>query len=65
SVRRNLNTQFFGALHPLDMQEADNWLKPYGIQREYLLTLKPGQFYFVGKANPSPIPLLISFRPGK
>ncbi|MGB9717733.1 MAG: ATP-binding protein [Thermoproteota archaeon] len=64
AVRRNLNTQFFGALHPLDMQEADNWLKPYGIQREYLLSLKPGQFYFVGKANPSPIPLLISFKPG-
>ncbi|MEM2247475.1 MAG: DUF87 domain-containing protein [Thermoproteota archaeon] len=63
AVRRNLNTQFFGALHPLDMQEADNWLKPYGIQREYLLSLKPGQFYFVGKANPSPIPLLISFKP--
>jgi len=63
AVRRNLNTQFFGALHPLDMQEADNWLKPYGIQREYLLSLKPGQFYFVGKANPSPIPLLISFTP--
>ena len=64
AVRRNLNTQFFGALHPLDMQEADNWLKPYGIQREYLLSLKPGQFYFVGKANPSPIPLLMSFKPG-
>lgn len=63
AVRRNLNTQFFGALHPLDMQEADNWLKPYGIQREYLLSLKPGQFYLVGKANPSPIPLLISFKP--
>ncbi|MGQ9478776.1 MAG: ATP-binding protein [Thermoproteota archaeon] len=63
AVRRNLNTQFFGALHPLDMVEADNWLKPYGIQREYLLSLKPGQFYFVGKANPSPIPLLISFKP--
>jgi DNA helicase HerA-like ATPase len=63
AVRRNLNTQFFGALHPLDMEEADNWLKPFGIQREYLLSLKPGQFYFVGKANPSPIPLLISFKP--
>ena len=45
------------------VQEADNWLKPYGIQKEYLLSLKPGQFYFVGKANPSPIPLLISFKP--
>ena len=63
AVRRNLNTQFFGALHPLDMMEADNWLKPYGIQKEYLLSLRPGQFYFVGKANPSPIPLLITFRP--
>jgi len=63
AVRRNLNTQLFGALHPLDMQEADNWLKPYGIQKEYLLSLKPGRFYFCGKANPSPIPLLISFKP--
>lgn len=63
AVRRNLNTQFFGALHPLDMQEADNWLRPFGIQREYLLSLKPGRFYFCGKANPSPIPLLISFKP--
>ena len=62
AVRRNLNTQFFGKLHPLDLGEANLWLGSYGIQGAQLLLLDPGQFYFVGKMNPSPTPLLISFQ---
>lgn len=62
-VRRNLNTVFFGSIHPLDMEEASRWLQPYGIPIEYLLALKPGRFYFSGKMNPSPIPLLMTFKP--
>ncbi|NWG08770.1 MAG: DUF87 domain-containing protein [Nitrososphaerales archaeon] len=62
SVRRNLNTVFFGSIHPLDMEEAKKWLEPYGIPVEYLLALKPGRFYFSGKMNPSPIPLLMTFK---
>jgi len=62
SVRRNLNTQFIGQIHPLDLEEAMKWVSPYGIRNEHLLYLNPGQFYFIGKMNPSPIPLLISFK---
>lgn len=61
SVRRNLNTQFFGRIHPLDMMEAGNWLSPYGITPDELLTLEPGYFYYSGRLNPSPIPLLMTF----
>ncbi|RLF12046.1 MAG: hypothetical protein DRJ98_01700 [Thermoprotei archaeon] len=62
AIRRNLNTQFIGQIHPLDLEEAGKRLSPYGIKPESLLYLEPGQFYFVGKMNPSPTPLLISFQ---
>ena len=62
AVRRNLNTQFIGQIHPLDLEEAGKRLSPYGIRPEHLLYLEPGEFYFVGKMNPSPTPLLISFK---
>ena len=62
AVRRNLNTQFFGRIHPLDMMEAGNWLSPYGISPEDLLSMEPGHFYYSGRMNPSPIPLLMTFK---
>jgi hypothetical protein len=61
AVRRNLNTQFVGKIHPLDMDEASNWLSPYNIDPKFLLSLPPGHFYFMGSMNVSPIPLLITF----
>ncbi len=64
AVRRNLNTNFYGRLHPLDAAGeggAKEWLGPYGITPEYLLNLEDGRFYFAGVMNPSPIPLLITF----
>jgi DNA helicase HerA-like ATPase len=64
SVRRNLNTQFFGRIHPLDAGGeggASEWLSPYGITPDTLLQLKPGKFYFAGAMNPSPVPLLITY----
>jgi hypothetical protein len=64
AVRRNLNTWFIGQIHPLDFEEAGKRLSPYGIKPERLLTLNPGMFYFTGKMNPSPTPLLISFKAG-
>lgn len=64
AVRRNINTWFIGQIHPLDFEEAKGRLSPYGINPERLLTLKPGVFYFTGKMNPSPTPLLISFSTG-
>ncbi|MDW8033662.1 MAG: DUF87 domain-containing protein [Nitrososphaerota archaeon] len=64
AVRRNLNTQFFGRIHPLDMEEAQKWLEPYGIGTDFLLSLPPGRFYFAGIMNPSPVPLLMSFKIG-
>jgi hypothetical protein len=64
AVRRNLNTQFFGRIHPLDMMEAGNWLAPYGISPEDLLSMEPGHFYYAGRMNPSPIPLLMTFKVG-
>ena len=66
SVRRNLNTHFFGRIHPLDAGGeggASEWLSPYGITPEHMLQLEPGKFYFSGAMNPSPIPLLITFKP--
>ncbi|MGQ9469393.1 MAG: helicase HerA domain-containing protein [Nitrososphaerales archaeon] len=62
AIRRNLNTHFIGQIHPLDMEEAGNWLNPYHIPVDRLLRMEPGQFYFIGKMNPSPTPLLISFK---
>ena len=61
AVRRNLNTQFVGKIHPLDMNEAANWLAPYNIDQKFLLSLPPGHFYFMGSMNVSPIPLLVTF----
>lgn len=62
AVRRNLNTLFIGQIHPLDLEEASKRLSPFGIRPEELLSLDPGKFYLTGKMNPSPIPLLISFK---
>jgi hypothetical protein len=61
AVRRNLNTQFIGKIHPLDMQEAGMLLSQLDIDPKFLVTLEEGYFYFLGKMNPSPIPLLIHF----
>lgn len=61
AVRRNLNTQFVGKIHPLDMIEVGNWLSPFNIDPKFLLSLPPGHFYFMGNMNPSPIPLLLTF----
>ena len=64
AIRRNLNTNFYGRLHPLDAAGeggAKEWLGPYGITPDYLLTLEEGRFYFSGAMNPSPVPLLVTF----
>lgn len=61
AVRRNLNTQFIGKIHPLDMEEAGKLLSQLNISPEFLVSLPEGHFYFLGKLNPSPIPLLTSF----
>jgi len=61
AVRRNLNTQFIGKIHPLDMEEAGKLLSQLDIDPKFLVTLEDGYFYFLGKMNPSPIPLLIHF----
>ena len=61
AVRRNLNTQFIGKIHPLDMDEAGKLLSQLDIDPKFLVTLGDGYFYFLGKMNPSPIPLLIHF----
>jgi hypothetical protein len=46
------------------MMEAGNWLAPYGISPEDLLSMEPGHFYYAGRMNPSPIPLLMTFKVG-
>ena len=61
AVRRNLNTQFVGKIHPLDMNEASSWLSPFNIDAKFLLSLPPGHFFLMGSMNPSPIPLLLTF----
>jgi DNA helicase HerA-like ATPase len=61
AIRRNLNTQFIGKIHPLDMDEAGKLLGQLDIDPRFLVTMPDGYFYFLGKMNPSPIPLLISF----
>ena len=61
AVRRNLNTQFIGKIHPLDMDEAGKLLSQLDIDPKFLVTLGDGYFYFLGKMNPRPIPLLIHF----
>ncbi len=68
AIRRNLSTNFYGRLHPLDVVGqggAKEWLEPYGITPEYMLTLQSGQFYFSGLMNPSPMPLLLFFEPNE
>lgn len=62
AVRRNLNTLFIGRIHPLDLDEASKLFAMSGVEPENLLRLPEGYFYFVGKMNPSPIPLLLSFQ---
>jgi len=62
SIRRNLNTQFIGKIHPLDMMEAANLLSGLKLDPTFLVSLPEGHFYFLGNMNPSPIPLLISFK---
>lgn len=62
AVRRNLNTQFIGRIHPLDLDEATKLFAMSGVDPESLLRLPEGYFYFVGKMNPSPVPLLLSFQ---
>jgi len=61
AVRRNLNTQFIGKIHPLDMEEAKRLLAQGKIDDKSLTLLPEGDFYFLGKMNPSPVPLLIHF----
>jgi len=61
AVRRNLNTQFIGKIHPLDMEEAKRLLAQGKIEDKSLTLLPEGDFYFLGKMNPSPVPLLIHF----
>jgi hypothetical protein len=61
AVRRNLNTQFIGKIHPLDMEEAKRLLAQGKIEDKTLTLLPEGDFYFLGKMNPSPVPLLIHF----
>lgn len=63
AIRRNLNTQFIGKIHPLDMMEASNLLSGLDIDPRFLVSLPEGHFYFLGNMNPSPVPLLISFNP--
>ena len=68
AVRRNLNTHFFGRIHPLDAGGeggASEWLSPYGIAPDQMLQLKPGRFYFTGAMNPSPVPLLVTYKPSE
>ena len=61
AIRRNLNTQFIGKIHPLDMEEAKRLLAQGKIEDKSLTLLPEGDFYFIGKMNPSPVPLLIHF----
>ena len=49
AVRRNLNTQFIGRIHPLDFEEAQKLAASYYISPETLLTLPEGHFYFLGR----------------
>lgn len=61
AVRRNLNTQFIGKIDSLDMEEAKRRLVQGKIDEKSLTMLPEGDFYFLGKMNPSPVPLLIHF----
>lgn len=61
SIRRNLNTQFIGKIHPLDINEASTLLAGLDIDPRFLVSLPAGHFYLLGSMNPSPVPLLITF----
>jgi len=61
SIRRNLNTQFIGKIHPLDLYEASQLLSALDLDPNFLVSLPEGHFYFLGNMNPSPVPLLITF----
>ncbi|MEM3052686.1 MAG: DUF87 domain-containing protein, partial [Candidatus Caldarchaeum sp.] len=61
AVRRNLNTLFIGRIHPLDAQEAEKFFATSLVNASNLLRLPEGQFYLIGKMNPSPVPLLMTF----
>ncbi|MDW7978013.1 MAG: DUF87 domain-containing protein [Candidatus Caldarchaeum sp.] len=61
AVRRNLNTLFVGRIHPLDAQEAEKFFATSLVNASNLLRLPEGQFYLIGKMNPSPVPLLLTF----
>jgi DNA helicase HerA-like ATPase len=61
AIRRNLNTHFFGRLMPQDKREVETMLEAHHIFFENILRLEPGQFYFEGRGNPFPTPLLITF----
>jgi len=61
AVRRNINTHFIGRIMPQDRREAEDMLGAHHISYENLLRLETGQFYFHGRMNPFPTPLLISF----
>ena len=61
AIRRNLNTHFFGRLMPQDKMEVETMLEAHHISFENILRLEPGQFYFEGRGNPFPTPLLITF----
>ncbi|MEM3155414.1 MAG: DUF87 domain-containing protein [Nitrososphaerota archaeon] len=61
AVRRNLNTLFIGRIHPLDAFEAEKFFTNSLIRADSLLRLPEGHFYIVGKMNPSPVPILITF----
>jgi len=61
SVRRNLNTHFIGRILSQDKREVEDMLGAYHINYESLLRLERGQFYFEGRMNPFPTPILISF----
>ncbi|BAJ50711.1 conserved hypothetical protein [Candidatus Caldarchaeum subterraneum] len=61
AVRRNLNTLFIGKIHPLDVPEADKFFATALVDPSSLLRLPEGHFYMIGKMNPSPVPLLLTF----
>jgi len=65
SIRRNLNTQFIGKIHPLDVAEASQLLSALDLDPNFLVSLPEGHFYFLGNMNPSPVPLLITFSVNK
>lgn len=63
AVRRNLNTQFIGRLHPLDLAEAMNLLGAQSrLRPEDLVNMPEGHFYMTGKLSKSPVPIMMTFQ---